>query len=141
MLALTRCRRSEVLDLRWRNIDGDALKLVDAKAGPRSPDAFLFERYAEGRGAYSLTECRHTAREWAKLGRLRLHDLRHSFASRALALGYDLTMIGRLLGHRKPQTTARYAHLARHSVKTVADRIADNLVADMRAFADNPHKA
>ena len=50
-------------------------------------------------------------------------------------------MIGRLLGHRKLQTTARYAHLARHSVKTVANRIADSLVADMRAFTDNPHKA
>ena len=77
----------------------------------------------------------------SRLGRLRLHDLRHSSASRALALGYDLTMIGRLLGHRKPQTTARYAHLARHSAKSVANRIADSLVADMGAFTDNSHKS
>ena len=45
------------------------------------------------------------------------HDLRHSFASRALALGESLSMFGELLGHRRLQTTARYAHLALDSVK------------------------
>ena len=62
---------------------------------------------------------------------MRIHDLRHSFASRALALGESLTMIGKLLGHRKVQTTARYAHLARESVKTSAARVAESLAADM----------
>ena len=59
------------------------------------------------------------------------HDLRHSFASRALALGESLPMIGKLLGHRKVQTTARYAHLAQHSVKAAARKIEHNFVADM----------
>jgi len=58
----------------------------------------------------------------AGLEDVRIHDLRHSFASRALALGESLTMIGKLLGHRKVQTTARYAHLARGSVKMSAAR-------------------
>ncbi len=49
---------------------------------------------------------------------VRIHDLRHSFASRALALGESLTMIGKLLGHTQVQTTARYAHLARDSIQT-----------------------
>ena len=62
---------------------------------------------------------------------VRIHDLRHSFASRALALGESLTMIGKLLGHRKVQTTARYAHLARESVKTSAARVAESIAADM----------
>ena len=53
-----------------------------------------------------------------------IHDLRHSFASRALALGEGLPIIGRLLGHRRVETTARYAHLARDSVKESAWRIA-----------------
>ena len=48
---------------------------------------------------------------------VRIHDIRHSFASRALALGEGLPIIGRLLGHRRVETTARYAHLARDSVK------------------------
>ena len=52
-------------------------------------------------------------RKRARLEDVRIHDLRHSFASRAVALGESLTMIGKLLGHTQAQTTARYAHLAR----------------------------
>ena len=52
--------------------------------------------------------------------KLRLNDLRHRFASRALALGEGLPMIGDLLGHRKVSTTARYAHLVRDSSARVA---------------------
>ena len=58
-------------------------------------------------------------------------DLRHSFASRALALGESLPMIGKLLGNTQVQTTARYAHIARNSVKVAAVRIADSPEADM----------
>ena len=64
------------------------------------------------------------------------HDLRHSFASRALALGLSLPMIAKLLGHTQVQTTARYAHLSPHSVKTVADRVADSPADDMDTPAD-----
>ena len=67
----------------------------------------------------------------AGLDDVRIHDLRHSFASRALALGESLPMIGRLLGHRKIQTTARYAHLARDSVRGAAARVADSIAADI----------
>ena len=62
---------------------------------------------------------------------MRLHDLRHSYASRALALGESLPMIGKLLGHSKIETTARYAHLARDSVQESAARIADSIAADI----------
>ena len=76
LLALTGCRRSEVLDLRWRDIGEDAIRLPDSKTGPRAvplgeaarahvaalpgprdPDAFLFAGLAEGRGACGLVEC------------------------------------------------------------------------------------
>ena len=73
----------------------------------------------------------YRVRDRAGLEDVRLHDLRHSFASRALALGEDLTMIGRLLGHRKIQTTARYAHLARDSVKESASLVAASIAADI----------
>ena len=56
-----------------------------------------------------------------------IHDLGHSFASRALALGESLTMIGKLLGHTQVQTTARYAHLARDSIQTAAARITGSI--------------
>ena len=73
-------------------------------------------------------------RKQADLEGVRIHDLRHSFASRALALGESLTMIGKLLGHTQVQTTARYAHLARDSIQTAAARITgsigENLLGD-----------
>ena len=60
-------------------------------------------------------------------------NLRHSFASRALALGEGLPMIGKLLGHTQVQTTARYAHLARDTVKASAARIGDSIDNDLVA--------
>ena len=69
-------------------------------------------------------------------------DLRHSFASRALALGESLTMIGKLLGHTQVQTTARYAHLARDSIQTAAARITGsiggNLLGDQETDRVSP---
>ena len=58
---------------------------------------------------------------------VRIHDLRHSYASRALALGESLTMIGKLLGHTQVRTTARYAHLARDSIQNAAARITGSI--------------
>ena len=55
-------------------------------------------------------------RERAGVENVRIHDCRHSFASRALALGESLPVIAKLLGHSQIRTTARYAHLARDSV-------------------------
>ena len=62
---------------------------------------------------------------------MRIHDIRHSFASRALALGEGLPIIGRLLGHRQLDTTARYAHLARDSIRESAERIAVSIAKDI----------
>jgi integrase len=63
------------------------------------------------------------ARECAGLQDCRLHDLRHSYASLAAGRGVSLQVIGKLLGHRVPQTTARYAHLARDAVAAVNDEL------------------
>ncbi len=62
---------------------------------------------------------------------VRIHDLRHSFACRALALGEGLPMIGKLLGRTQVRTTARYAHLARDTVKASAARIGDSIERDL----------
>ena len=73
-----------------------------------------------------LTDLQHPwrcIRSRAGLDDGRIHDLWHSFASRALALGEGLPMIGKLLGHTQIQTTARYAYLARDTVKASAARI------------------
>ena len=148
LLALTGCRRSEVLDLRWRNIGEDALNLEASKTGPRAvplggagrahiaalpgprdPGAFLFQRLAEGRGTYGLTTCWRTACVDAGLGRLRLHDLRHTAASQAVMAGENLPLIGQLLGHRRHRTTAGYAHLADAHLVETAEKIG-KVIAD-----------
>ena len=70
-----------------------------------------------------------------KTGRLRsptkfrLNDLRHTYASRALALGESLPVIGRLLGHARVGTTAKYAHLVRDAEKAAAARTGDSIGA------------
>ena len=153
LLMLTGCRRSEVLTLRWTEVDLEAgeLRLGDAKTGPRvvqlPPTAVrLLEAVPRredsswvfpGRdrnGRYSgdgLNHVWHIVRSRAGLDDVRLHDLRHSFASRALALGETLPVIGKLLGHSDIETTARYAHLAQDSIHEAAERIADSIAADI----------
>ncbi len=66
----------------------------------------------------------NSIRQRAGLHDVRIHDIRSNFASQALALGEGLPIIGRLLGHRQAETTARYAHLDRDSVRKSAKRIA-----------------
>jgi hypothetical protein len=66
-------------------------------------------------------------RALAALPDLRIHDLRHAFASVAVAGGDSLFIVGKLLGHRQASTTERYAHLAPDPAKAVADRTAERL--------------
>ena len=153
LLALTGCRRSEVLNRRWHDIGDDAIKVPDSKTGPRNvplgkaarahiaalpgardPDAFLFPRYAEGRGQYSLIACWRAVCADAKLGRLRLHDLRHTMASQAVMAGENLPQVGKLLGHRRHRTTAGYAHLADGHLVEAAEKVGTiiaNAMADV----------
>ena len=70
-------------------------------------------------------------RRGAELEDGRIHDLPHIFASRALALGEGLLIIGRFLGYRRIETTARYAHLARESVREFDERIPVNIADDI----------
>ena len=151
LLMLTGCRKSEILTLRWEHVALDAaeLRLRDSKTGARvvslPPSAV---RLLTGLprepgnpwvipGRYPGTHLREMADAWnvirtrASLDDVRIHDLRHSFASRALALGESLPMIGKLLGHSQVETTARYAHLARDSLHESAARIAERLAADV----------
>ena len=66
------------------------------------------------------------------LDQMVVQDLRHTFASRTLALGLSLPMTGKLLGHSDIETTARYAHLARDSTHETAERIVEIIAVDIR---------
>ena len=151
LLMLTGCRRNEILTLRWEDVDPAAneLYLRDSKTGartlslspeagkvlselPRIPDnPFVIAGRLKGTHMRNVNGPWTIIRKRAGLEDVRLHDLRHSFASRALALGESLPMIGKLLGHSQIETTARYAHLARESVHESAARIADSIAADL----------
>ncbi len=151
LLMLTGCRRNEIVTLEWKNVDLEAgeLRLPDSKTGPRmvplSPVAAQLLRelprvqdnphvipgFRPGKHLADLNHYWDRVREKADLAEVRLHDIRHSFASRALALGESLSMIGKLLGHSKIDTTSRYAHLARDSIKASSARVADSIGADI----------
>ena len=148
LLALTGCRRSEVLNLRWGDIGEDAINLADSKTGPRDvplgqaaralvqtlpgpgmPEALLFPSFAHGKGYYPLRNCWRALCEDAKLGRLRLHDLRHTAASQAVMAGENLPLVGKLLGHRRHRTTAGYAHLDDAHLVEAAEKVG-RLISD-----------
>ncbi len=147
LLTLTGCRRGEILDLHWDDVDRTAgdLRLQDAKAGPRmvpltapakrvldgiprSPDDPWVISRGNGNGRpLNLSYYWEAVRERAGFHDVRIHDLRHSYASRALALGESLSAIGRLLGHRHVMSTARYAHLMRDAEKAAAARVGESI--------------
>ena len=77
-------------------------------------------------------------RRRAQLPEVRVHDMRHSFASFGAAAGLGLPVLGALLGHKQPVTTARYAHLANNPLRAAADRITSEIAAalDGRPLAE-----
>ena len=133
----------------WDDVDRTAgeLRLKDAKAGPRmvlltvpvlavldgiprvsgKPWVIVGRKPDSHLPALQLGWMRICER--AGLDDVRIHDIRHSYAARALALGESLPTIGKLLGHRKVSSTARYAHLMRDAEKEAATRVGDSIGA------------
>ena len=155
LLMLTGCRRNEILTLRWEDVHVDAreLRLADSKTGPRTVslsaeaaqvlsaiprvagNPWVIPGTRAGRRLSSIFEPWARVRARAGLDDVRIHDLRHSYASRALALGESLPVIAKLLGHAQIQTTARYTHLTRDAVHDAATRVADQIGEDIFAAA------
>ena len=147
LLMLTGCRLSEIMTLRWDQValEVGELRLPDSKTGAKvvhlgEPARAVLRGIASEKGNPWVIRGRRPGSRLASLhfpwGRIRkraglddvrLHDLRHSFASGGLLVGEGLPMIGKLLGHSQVQTTARYAHLADDPVKAAADRIATRI--------------
>ena len=82
---------------------------------------------APGSRLKTLKSTWRRVKQRAGLEDVRLHDLRHSYATRALALGESLTMIGKLLNHAQMQSTARYAHIMADADRAAAARVGDRI--------------
>ncbi|MBJ7579363.1 tyrosine-type recombinase/integrase [Devosia sp. MC532] len=143
LLALTGTRKGEIEMLKWSEVDlvTGYLHLADSKTGAKSlplndgaltilqqlpkTNGYVFPATV-GTGHYSGTpKVWRQVRDAAGLPNLRLHDLRHSFASVAVSQGTSLPIIGGLLGHSEPSTTNRYAHLHNDPVKAASQAVSD----------------
>lgn len=143
LLTLTGARLSEILTLKWEHVDFERqqLRLPESKTGQKSIylnapaldvlanvpriDGNPYVICGERQGAHlvNLQKPWRRIRKAAGLEDVRLHDLRHSFASVAAGGGMSLPVIGALLGHSQPQTTQRYAHLSSDPLKAASDAI------------------
>jgi integrase len=140
LLLLTGARLNEILTLKWEWVDleHDCIRLPDSKTGAKTiylsaPAKQVFAGIPRlqnnphvicgkigGSALVNLQKPWSLLRVRAGFGDVRIHDLRHSFASIAVASGMSLPLIGKLLGHSQPQTTQRYAHLADDPMRQAA---------------------
>ena len=141
LLLLSGCRRSEILNLQWSDFREDHLYLPDSKTGPRTVWLSSFARrildalprsgpwvFPSPHGDRHVSKAAlhyfwSDVRAEAGITDVRLHDLRHTYASIALAQGETILTIGRLLGHNDPATTLKYTHLADASVHEAAEAL------------------
>jgi integrase len=155
LVALTGARKGEIQRLRWKEVDFErgCLRLEDSKTGRKAfplgaPALQLLAQapreegnpyvcFGVGTGSHfkGLHRVWDRVRKAAGLEDVRLHDLRHTHASFGAAAGLGLPVIGRLLGHKSPATTARYAHLADDPLRAAAERVAGEIAARMFRMA------
>lgn len=153
LLALTGCRLSEILTLTWDMVDFEdsVLRLSDSKTGRKTvhlPELAVSELRQlekkkcypyviygrhEGKRLVGISRPWYRIRERAELGNVRIHDLRHTFASIGASAGLPLALIGKLLGHTQAQTTARYAHLFDDTLKSGAQMVGELYVPNSDA--------
>lgn len=156
LLILTGCRLNEIMRLKWDYVDfeGRVLRLPDSKTGAKTvylgqpaidvlkvierarDNSWVITGTMPGAPLYDLQPFWQRVRARTGLKDVRIHDLRHTFASAAVAAGQGLPMIGKLLGHTQVQTTARYTHLAAHPIKTAADVVSAQLAASLQGSVE-----
>jgi integrase len=153
LLILTGARLREILHLKWEHVDLERglLVLPDSKTGKKAivlnAPALDILANLQRVGAYAIAGQAAGShddkprsdlnRPWraivkrAGLAGLRIHDLRHTHASVGAGLGLGLPIIGKLLGHTQPSTTARYAHLDTDPLRRASEHIGSRLAAAM----------
>ena len=147
LLAFTGARKGEILSLRWEWVDFEnkTLNLPDSKTGEKSVylnapalevlsqlprmegNPFVIIGDKPGKHLVNIQKPWSRIRNEAGLPELRLHDLRHTFASIAVMGGMSLPMVGALLGHKHARTTQRYAHLAGDPLRNAVEKVGANI--------------
>ena len=157
LLALSGCRKSEVLTLRWEpdpagagyvDFERGCLHLMESKSGSKrvllgAPALEILAKLPRIEGSpyvfpgnsgghfVGLQRIWNQIRRRAGISDVRLHDLRHSYASVGVAGGDSLYLVGKILGHRQASTSQRYAHLSDDPLRAVADRTARQIASAM----------
>ena len=150
------CRKSEVMRLRWSEVNADTLVLGDSKTGPRTVPLNararrILERQHRVQSEFVFPSPHNAARPrardlplWYSLRRdagiedVRLHDLRHTVASHAVMNGVPLPVVSRLLGHGNVRMTLRYAHLSDRDIVAAAERIGEAIAQVMALDGPEP---
>ncbi len=154
LLLLTGCRKNEIVRLRRDEVAGSQLRLRDSKTGPRTvflnaEARSILERRLKGNREYLFPSPKdisrpmsdqlplwYSIRKEAGLDDVRLHDLRHTFASHAVMQGTPLPVVARLLGHSRTTMTLRYAHTGDRETEAAAERIGE-VISGLLRFAES----
>jgi integrase len=157
LLILTGARLREILDAQWQHVDFERgiLFLPDSKTG-RKPiylsaapltilaglpriegNPFIIAGAKDGAPRADLKKPWAAVTKSASLDGLRIHDLRHSFASIGAGASLGLPIIGKLLGHSQTATTHRYAHLDADPMRRAAETIGSTIAAAMSSPSRN----
>ncbi len=148
LLTLTGARKGEVMSATWDQFDLDrgtwtkpahttkqkrlehvplstqaTALLAEMKRGINDETAYVFPSRIAGQPVTEIKKFWDEVRTAARIKNVRIHDLRHTFASHLVSGGVSLPIVGRLLGHTQPQTTQRYAHLADDPLREAANKI------------------
>jgi len=156
LLLLTGCRKSEILGLRWEDVDLErsCLRLPDSKTGAKTVllGAAALQLLAEAPqqgpwvcpGGRAGEPLKNLYKPWGRICKaagvagVRPHDLRHGYASIGAVGGESLVVIGAIVGHSPAGMTERYAHLSDDPVRAAADRISSAIAAAMSAVDPAP---
>lgn len=147
LILLTGCRVGKVLNLRWREVDFERglLRLPDSKTGAKpvvlAAPALEILASLPRSGEYVIAGANPNKprsdrkRPWqrvskyAELADVRLHDLRHTYASVGAMSGMGLGIVGKLLGHQSPETTAQYSHFSDDPLRRASETIGSTIAA------------
>ncbi len=145
LLMLTGCRLGEIQTLKWEYLREGTMVLPDSKTGrrhiplppmvknvlaaiPRIPgNPYVIAGEVEGQHLTDMQRPWRRIRKLAGLEHVRIHDLRHTYASNALSSGVDLVTVGKLLGHTQYQTTLRYIHLQDCQIQDAAVKVTSGM--------------